>query len=65
MKIGLKLADTGYRFRSAQRLRVFLTNALEPPTDLSEMLEFAAPFLAHEARAANTVKGSLSRPGHR
>ena len=35
MKLGLKLADTGYRFRSGQRLRVYLTNSLEPPQDLS------------------------------
>jgi predicted helicase len=60
MKIGLKLADTGYRFRSEQRLRVFLTNSLEPPTNLSEMLESVARFLAHEARAANLVKGTLA-----
>lgn len=59
MKIGLKLADTGYRFKSPQRLRVFLTNSLEPPTDLSEMLEFVAPFLAHEARAGSIVKQRL------
>ena len=59
MKLGLKLADTGYRFRSSQRLRVYLTNSLEPPHDLSEMLEFVAPFLAHEARAANTIKGHV------
>jgi len=60
MKIGLKLADTKYRFQSEQRLRVFLTNSLEPPTDLSEMLEFVAPFLAHEARAAANTKRHLA-----
>ena len=59
MKIGLKLADTGYRFQSSQRLRVFLTNALEPPTDLSEMLEFEAEAIAKEARKANATKASL------
>lgn len=59
MKVGLKLAETGYRFRSSERLHVFLTNSLEPPHDLSEMLEFVAPFLAHEARAANVVKEQL------
>lgn len=59
MKVGLKLAATGYRFRSSQRLRVYLTNSLEPPHDLSEMLEFVAPFLAHEARAANIVKSAM------
>jgi len=59
MKVGLKLRETGYRFKSSQRLRVYLTNSLEPPQDLSEMLEFVAPFLAHEARAANVVKEHL------
>lgn len=59
MKIGLKLADTGYDFQSEQRLRVFLTNSLELATDLTEMLEFVAPFLAHEARASHVVKQSV------
>lgn len=59
MKIGLRLSDTGYDFQSTERLRVFLTNSLEPPTDLSEMLEFVAPFLAHEARAATSTKRRL------
>ena len=30
MKIGLKLAETGYRFAAAERARIYLTNALEP-----------------------------------
>jgi len=34
MKIGLKLYETGYRFRSDARARIYLTNSLEPPTDL-------------------------------
>lgn len=59
MKVGLKLKETGYRFRSSQRLRVYLANSLEPPHNLREMLEFVAPFLAHEARAANYCKDTL------
>lgn len=31
MKIGLKLGETGYRFQSAERARIYLTNALDPP----------------------------------
>ena len=31
MKIGLKLAETGYRFGTEERARIYLTNALEPP----------------------------------
>jgi hypothetical protein len=30
MKIGLKLAETGYRFGTEERARIYLTNALEP-----------------------------------
>ena len=33
LKIGLKLYETGYRFGSDERARVYLTNALEPPGD--------------------------------
>ena len=33
MKIGLKLDETGYRFGSEERARIYLTNALEPPSD--------------------------------
>ena len=32
MKIGLKLYETGYRFGSDERARIYLTNALEPPS---------------------------------
>ena len=34
MKIGLKLYETGYRFGSDERARIYLTNALEPPSNL-------------------------------
>ncbi len=56
MKIGLKLSETGYRFRSHERARIYLTNALEPPQDFSDRLAFDAPALAHEAQAVNAVK---------
>ena len=35
LKIGLKLYETGYRFGSDERARVYLTNALEPAQDFS------------------------------
>jgi predicted helicase len=54
MKIGLKLKDTGYRFRSEERARIYLTNALEPWMRQLPFIEFAA--LAHEAAAVNEVK---------
>ena len=58
MKIGLKLYETGYRFGSDERVRVYLTNALEPASDEDAQLAFAewAPALAHEAQAVNAIK---------
>jgi predicted helicase len=58
MKIGLKLYETGYRFGSDERARIYLTNSLEPPSDAKKQREFEewAPALAHEARAVNEVK---------
>lgn len=56
MKIGLKLSETEYRFTSAERARVYLTNALEPPQDFSDRLAFDVPALAHEAQAVNAIK---------
>ena len=58
MKIGLKLYETGYRFGSDERARIYLTNALEPPSGDDKQMTFAqwVPALAHEARAVNTIK---------
>ena len=56
MKIGLKLKGTGYRFQSNERARIYLTNTLEEPKDISGYFEKMAPALAHEAEAANRVK---------
>ncbi len=56
LKIGLKLYETGYRFASQERARIYLTNALEPPNDFSGQFEFTIPALAREAEAVNAVK---------
>ena len=57
MKIGLKLAETGYTFPDdGPRVNVFLTNALEPAHAVQPQLEAMAPMLAHEANAANRAK---------
>ncbi|MDP3722642.1 MAG: type ISP restriction/modification enzyme, partial [Candidatus Omnitrophota bacterium] len=58
LKIGLKLHETGYRFESDERARIYLTNALEPAHDFSGQFEFMIPALAHEAEAVNNVKRS-------
>src|SRR5437867_7784654 len=56
LKIGLKLHETGYRFESDERARIYLTNALEPVHDFSGRFEFAIPALAHEAEAVSAMK---------
>ncbi len=57
LKIGLKLFETGYRFDSDERVRVYLTNTLEPASDLGQMkLAGILPALATEARAVNDIK---------
>ncbi|RWQ46942.1 type ISP restriction/modification enzyme [Mesorhizobium sp.] len=60
MKIGLKLVETGYRFGSDERARIFLTNALEPARDLDMQFVFMAEALAHEAKAANDAKANAA-----
>lgn len=59
MKIGLKLSETGYKFKSDERVRVYLTNALEPASDDQSRLAVVLPALAHEAEAVNAVKRSV------
>jgi len=57
MKIGLKLYETGYTFQADERAHVYLTNALEPPSQLAEKTAadlFEA--LGHEAKDVNAVK---------
>lgn len=54
MKIGLKLAETGYRFGTEERARIYLTNALEPWQRQLKIPDFEA--LAHEAAAVNEIK---------
>jgi len=56
LKVGLKLYETGYRFGSDERARIYLTNALEPAQDFSGTFDFAIPALAHEAEAVNEIK---------
>lgn len=60
MKIGLKLYETGYRFASDQRANIYLTNALEEPSQLAQG-SAASLFeaLGHESQAVNDVKRSV------
>ncbi len=56
VKLGLKLADTGYAFGTDACAQIYLTNALEPAQDLDMQLAFMSEALAHEAKAANEAK---------
>jgi hypothetical protein len=56
MKVGLKLAETGYRFATEERARIYLTNSLEPAADFKERLNFDIPALAIEAKEVNSIK---------
>lgn len=61
LKLGLKLQQTGYAFHSDERLRIFLTNALEPARTSREQRTLDIPgFLSHEAAAADEVKQHVS-----
>ncbi|HUG00049.1 MAG TPA: type ISP restriction/modification enzyme [Ilumatobacter sp.] len=57
MKLGLKLKELGYDFRSNERLRVFLTNTLEEAIDIP--MRLFAPFLAAESEQAGEVKTNV------
>lgn len=56
MKLGLKLANTEYKFRDDVRAKVYLTNTLAPAHEVEPQFEEFAPALAHEAQAVNTIK---------
>jgi predicted helicase len=54
MKLGLQLAETGYDFRSNERLGIYLTNALKEGFE-GERLPFVE-WLVEEATAAGNIK---------
>jgi predicted helicase len=60
IKIGMKLAETGYQPKnnSAPRVRIYLTNTLEEPTGASSQSEmsFITESLALEAKGADGIK---------
>ncbi len=57
LKLALKLGETGYQFREADRLHIYLTNSLEPPTPLADQrLGDMFSTLATEAQAVNEIK---------
>jgi type I restriction-modification system DNA methylase subunit len=57
LKLGLFLEETGYKFDSGKRLKVFLTNALDDSVKKAEVL--LEEFIAEEANQATEVKRGL------
>jgi len=55
MKLGLQLAETGYDFKSGERLRIYLTNTLEEAHKI-EGLDLFASKIAEEANSASEIK---------
>jgi len=56
MKLGLTLKQTGYDFQVDERLRVYLTNSLQPAHEVPRIDRFS---LAHEAEEASCVKNDI------
>ncbi len=55
MKLGLQLDDTGYDFKSDERVGVYLTNTLEEAHTLTRRMPFTE-WLAQEANEAGGIK---------
>lgn len=56
MKLGLRLKELGYDFKSGERLRVYLTNALEPGVLKQSAITGLVAAVAHEAHDAAAAK---------
>jgi predicted helicase len=56
LKLGLLLQETGYQFKSDQRLGIYLTNPLEKAFKKSEQLAGFNEYIVDEANAAARVK---------
>jgi predicted helicase len=56
LKLGLLLQETGYQFKSDQRLGIYLTNTLEEAFKKSEQLPGFNKYIVDEANAAAEIK---------
>lgn len=56
LKLGLLLQETGYHFKSDQRLGIYLTNTLEEAFKKSELLAGFNEYIVDEANAAAEIK---------
>ncbi len=58
LRLGLALQETGFTFTKTDRLRVFLTNTLEPR--IPRQLDFLGTSVAEEANLAAAVKSDVA-----
>lgn len=59
-KVSLKLYETGYRFNSNERARIYLTNTLEPAKDARQLVYASAmPALAKEGQEVDRIKSTV------
>lgn len=56
LKLGLTLQEAGFEFQEGERLRVFLSNALQPAHEVARV---DMPALAHEMEQASEVKDKV------
>jgi len=56
LKLGLLLQETGYQFKTDQRLGIYLTNTLEEAFKKSELLAGFNEYIVEEANAAAEIK---------
>jgi len=57
LKLALKLGETDYQFQQRDRLHIYLTNSLEPPSELADaQLADLFTSLATEAQEVNSMK---------
>jgi predicted helicase len=60
LKLGLLLGDLGYKFAPAERLKIYLTNALEAGIKSGELIPGITQIIAEESSQAAKVKTEIS-----
>ena len=59
LKLAFKLRETGYLIKNEERLHIYLTNSLEPPSDDQQILPGVMLALAKEAKEVNEIKRNI------
>jgi predicted helicase len=59
LKLGLLLGDLGYKFAPDERLKIYLTNALEPGINQDDIIPGITEILAEESSQAGKVKNEI------